>query len=328
MNRKSWIVAGIGIATLLGLIIGSLVLLTYEPAQDSNVSPSPSIGILNPDTLGSTDKDDVEHKEDRDKAEQGKPIRTEEDMERLDALVISRLSGLDFDGLSSIVMSDANAYQTDAYIQGLKIDIANTLNATEETAPILLMTYNTPEVLAAAVASMPVSYKLDSFLSADSLMLPAQTGNIELTKAGVDNEAMTAMLERANVNTTSLDRCSEVDAYDMRLNGLPCRLWMVKTPNGWQPYLLEQKYNYTTGTLTQLEVKKIQASLYSTDASLDDVIYMPLFDEAAYLADMDAHPENYNPDRSMKLINTEPDTGMLESEQAQSPELGQTQQPD
>lgn len=304
MNRKTLIAGIVLIALFIACIIGSAILLLGKTQPDA-VDPSPSAGLMNPDILGATEN--VESKEDRDKAEQEKPQRTEQDVENLDKVVLGRLSTLDFSGLSSYIMENAEHYRTDQHVQDLKVDIANTMAATETTAPILLMTYRTPEVLAAAVAYMPMTYKLEAFLSADSLIMPAQSGNIKLEEAAnISEDDCAAMLERINENSTSLTRCSEVAVYNMTLNGLPCRLWVTKTPNGWQPYLLEQRNNYTVGVLTQLEARKIQLTLYRSGSNLDQAIFIQPFDEAAYLADMAAHPENYNEDGSRKDMSDEP----------------------
>lgn len=305
MNKRTVIAGILAIIFFITCIVGAVITLVgNQPAKDDTAA-TPSPGIFNPDMLGSQGRDEVENKDDRDKANAAKPTLTPEDKKTMDNAVLKRLSAMDFDGLSTYIMHSADQYQTDPYIQDLKVDVANTLSATETTAPIFLMAYRTPEVLAAAVAMFPMSYKLNAFLCADSLILPAQNSDIGLKIANVTEADLEGMLNRANTNTTSLTRCSDVAAYDMVINGLPCRLWEVETPNGWQPYLLEQVHNYTVGVLTQLEARKIQSTLYNSGVTLDQVIHMEYFDEAAYLADIKNNPEKYNEDGSLKKTDDE-----------------------
>ena len=295
MKKKIFLIGGA--VLLVACIVVSIVLLSVpqEPASD--------IGITNPNDLDAMAEGEVLSGEERDALEAVKPQRTEEDLTSLDDVTLRYLSRLDFSGLSAYLMANDELYQTDQHIQDLKVDLANIMSATDTTAPMFLISCRTSEMLAAAVAYFPMDAKLESFISADSLIFPAQRQtDIELKRADVSQEELDAKLDTVNANLTSYDRCTEVDAYDMRILGFPLRLWVTRTPDGWRPILLELRYNYSVGVLTQLEARKAQAALYRSGASLEDAVAVQPFDEAAYLADMEAHPELYNADRSRKSI--------------------------
>lgn len=293
--KKNTILLICVIVLLVACLVIGVVLLADTKA------PTYNVGIVNPNDLDAMTSDEVLSGAERDEQESAKPQRTEEDLANLDDVVLSHLTRLDFSGLSAYLMAEDAGYQTDQHIQDLKVDLANTLAATETTAPMFLLSYRTPEMLAAAVAYFPMDYKLESFMSASSLLFPAQTqGNIELEVAEVSQADKDAMLAYINLDKVSYDRCTDVAVYYMRVMGLPLRLWLALTPDGWRPLLLEQRYNYSVNVTTQLEARDIKAALYRSGSTLEGAIAVQPFDEAGYLADMKAHPENYNPDRSRK----------------------------
>lgn len=184
--------------------------------------------------------------------------------------VLSYLERLELESLSRLL--DDESFETSDYTDDVRVDLVNTLNADATTAPMFLYAYRTPEVLAAAIAVMPMEYKLESFISADSLIFPAETEPTNLVEYDVAETEKQQVLELLNRDLVSFQKYTDAAAFDMTVYGVPCRLWVVKNSNGWRPYLLESMADFETGVFTQLEARRLKESLYGTGITLDDVV--------------------------------------------------------
>lgn len=184
--------------------------------------------------------------------------------------VLSYLGRLELESLSRLL--DNESFETSDYTDDVRVDLVNTLNADATTAPMFLYTYRTPEVLAAAIAVMPMEYKLESFISADSLIFPAETEPTNLVEYDVAETEKQQVLGLLNRDLVSFQKYTDTAAFDMTVYGVPCRLWVVENSNGWRPYLLESTADFETGILTQLEARRLKESLYGTGITLDDVV--------------------------------------------------------
>lgn len=184
--------------------------------------------------------------------------------------VLSYLGRLELESLSRLL--DNESFETSDYTDDVRVDLVNTLNADATTAPMFLYAYRTPEVLAAAIAVMPMEYKLESFISADSLIFPAETEPTNLVEHDAAETEKQQVLELLNRDLVSFQKYTDAVAFDMTVYGVPCRLWVVENSNGWRPYLLESMADFETGVLTQLEARRLKESLYGTSITLDDVV--------------------------------------------------------
>lgn len=278
---------------MLALVAILVVALVLFFKGDSSQEP---VSIFNPAYLGA-DKN-VQSADERRQEQEARPTAAPEDIEKLDETLIRKMSALDFNGMVDYVRSQE--YNTGDRGVAIRSDISKTLNMTEFNASAVLGSYQTPEVLAAAIAYLPVDYKLDAFINVDSIAFPAETKNIDLKPSEFSKDELKMKLDSINEGRISYETFDEIVCFDVTIYGLPCRLWEVKNGDGWRPYLLEKQKNYSHGTICIREAQLLKESIYKNRATLEQSMYMQRFDLNAYLQDMKEHPENYNSDYSIK----------------------------
>lgn len=301
------------IAALVALIVVTGILFFFTESRqlgDPQIGSTKFMGLLNSGVLNAVTPISAEE---RHAEESARPTIPNETQVGIDLTINQKLSQGDLSGLDNYLAVVDSTYQSTEKIKDIRVDITNTHNMTAETAEAFFLSFRTPEVLAGALIYTPISYKLNAFKNADSLMFPSMSEISDTTEVGLmqvelTNKEKADKLAAINEGKVFYEQYSDIAEFKARIWGVPCLIWVVKGEYGWTPYLLEQETNYTINIMTQLKTQQIAKSLYGSRDSIDSVIVFQKFDEEAYLSYMSEHPEEFNEDGSRIIGETHPDS--------------------
>lgn len=146
-----------------------------------------------------------------------------------------------------------------AVIDGYRADLAFVMTT---TTTLSSWYFNDPEILASAVAFLPVSVKYKAFINRSAALMSPAKDNISLSEAAEDAEVLKAMLEK--VNERAEDPYVSIKAYDMTINGRACRFYAARNSHYYyEPLMLtviDEEYPITCS---------LADSIIDTDASAD-----------------------------------------------------------
>jgi len=203
----------------------------------------------------------------------------------------------------------------------LRGDISTATNLNEANAAVAWKSFTNPVILAAAVAYSPISLKTDAFADWSSVLFPAVPASdaSAVNLSAVDLNNSSELLEEINKNGGEFYGLS---AFDMTLFGYRCRLYTVADIYGYyQPYSLIGIDGHLIDPPTKKTVQEMERVLMP-GTSIDDVLFVTLFNPEEYASVMKEHPEWFDGDGLYIGKNTDFESNSTVAAEAASEEKG------
>ena len=177
-------------------------------------------------------------------------------------------------GSSHQLNPEADGEDPESYIARIRHDLALVSGIDESNGAELLSTFYSSEVLASAIAYLPMFAKYEAFINYDSCIVPAanKTDYVSIKESSKSDIALEEMLEF--ISDLRNDYYFDINAYDITMWDRVYTLYVIKDTSGfWQPYLLEQRSPEGGQNMSVLDAKQLMGSLSRTGKTLDDVIF-------------------------------------------------------
>lgn len=303
------IIAGV---LIISIIIGAIVVvsrgnMSLLPGGSGSGSQEDTgfLGLKNPGKL--TDIEPTT-KEDLQEEFQSRPSITENDMANIERRIEGYLNEGSFAELDSYLKEQESYYKGPSGEEAESMEdptskfpmmrsdtqiAINMINKSINDPAPQFQVFSSPDILAATVAWVPITMKIDAFLDWSSLVLPPPDAgwSIQMTEYEYEkpNEKLAEIAELTG--TQYLD----VKSYDMVITGHSVRVTVVMGPTGyWQPFSVQDiggTLNSNSWTKSFLKNELEPRIHYRSD--LDEVCFLSPPDD---MPDKDAHPEWFDED--------------------------------
>lgn len=162
------------------------------------------------------------------------------------------------------------------FVNDYRADIAAFQSLTPENGEYLLQNFKNPDVLAAAIAYSTVETKYKALISWDSVIFPPvepiDAATMNLREAKADPSELAKVLKTINQGKAAENQYLTCCAYDMKLYGVQCRLYLVTNSFFmYAPARLDIIDNSEYPAYSIHDIREI-VNMVPPETSLDDMI--------------------------------------------------------